>query len=190
MASRPALYGMYVLYSALIVVVLVAWGLVCLCAGAFVCRPLPGSLALLAKAICVAVPLVVGWVFSRHLLRTHVRRWIRDAIAVAAAPFALCVATVVVLSLVLNEYELKGPTSQDGLTPVVAVRNAWGDFLPEFNSDVRVVDAAGATVATWVDHDGWQDRSGPERQRDSMRWTAPHELEFTTKAGVVKLSVR
>src|SRR5262245_32702911 len=143
-------------------------------AGAFVLAPLGASL--------------VTWWFVRQLLSSHRRLWLGTTLAVVAVPRPAALLFLFLLHCALQTQELSGPPSPDGLTTIVAVRDAGLGWSADFYTDVRVLDRSGQTVAEWKGGGQWP-RSGPKHLRDSLRWTTPYLLEFTDRAGPQQLHV-
>ena len=86
-------------------------------------------------------------------------------------------------------HRLRGPTSPSGLTVIIDVRDAHCGWSADFYSDVRVLDGSGNVVADWKDTDGQYPSDGPRLMRDSMRWTSPTTLLFTTREGTERITV-
>jgi hypothetical protein len=144
--------------------------------------------AAVGLAMAVAGALVASWLCARALSRSHRRWWL--SIAAGFGAVALALAHGLLWSVGMVDHRLTGPTSPSGLTVIVAVWDAHPGWSADFYSDVRVLDARGSVVAEWTDDGGQYPSDGPRVLRDSMRWTSPTTLEFTTRfSGTARLIV-
>ena len=115
--------------------------------------------------------------------------WLPVTAGYAAAPVAGAIGLLFVLGWSLRSYELRGPTSSAGLQPVIAVRDAGLGIGADFYCDLRVLDATGAVIAE-RQLGSQHPRGGPQLLRDSMQWTSPDTLAFTTRTGAEQLNMR
>ncbi len=186
----PRLAAAFVGFHVAVIAVFAAWYLSVLLVCTLLDMSHVWSVSLRVSAFVIA-PLGAGlvtWLFARRLLRGELVRWVRATIATAGAPFSIAFVAATVLHAVLRTQELVGPTSPDGLTSIVAVRDAGLGWGADFYCDVRVLDADGRVVAEWKGGSQWP-RSGPPQLRNSMRWTSPRTLEFTSRSGAHRLDV-
>ncbi len=159
------------------------WGLL-----AFVLGWSQGQVASLAAFTIGFVGTVTAcWLCVRLLTHSPPRWWLVIAVACGVASLALQYTLLWTVGLV--DHQLSGPASPSGLSVIVGVRDAHPGLSADFYCDVRVLDANGSVVAAHAC--GSQDqRDGPELLRDSMRWTSPRTLEFTTRCGPERLILR
>jgi hypothetical protein len=147
-----------------------------------------GAMTIAALGVGPVVTGLVCWGFAKGLLRMPVLWWTPLTVVSAAAPFVLGYALLFGLQRTLGRYELPGPPSPTGLTTILALRDAGLGIGADFYCDVRVLDGNGNVVAT-RECGSQHPRGGPELLRDSMRWTSPTTLEFTSRDGPERLTV-
>jgi hypothetical protein len=105
------------------------------------------------------------------------------------APTVIAFGALVAVEARYGSYGLDGPDSPAGHHVHLSVRNCLG-IGADFYTDVRVVDANGATLAEWRDRQGQVEWGGAEQLRDSMRWRDARVLEFTTRSGAERLELK
>lgn len=186
----PRLGTTWVAFHAALFVVAVAWYVTILFFGvALDMSALPrGAMPIAAFGVGPVVTALVGWGFAKGLLRMPVLWWAPAAIVAATAPLVLGYTLLFGLQRTLRRYELPGPPSPTGLATVLAVSDAGLGIGADFYCNVRVLDGSGNVVAT-LECGSQYPRGGPQLLRDSMRWTSPRTLEFTSRSGAQRLDV-
>lgn len=110
--------------------------------------------------------------------------WLRAVVLLSPLGLLLLLA---LLWWALRDYEVVGPRSPQGISPVAQVRDAGISWSADFYCDVELHSLSGTRLCRWSDPDGRESRGGVNTLVESMRWISANEFCFDDDGAVVRM---
>ena len=93
---------------------------------------------------------------------------------------AIAIGTLAVFLYQRASMNRRGPDSPGGDSVTIHCRDAGIGPGADYYADVSIKDSSGNLIAQWKDTDGQESKAGFHRMVESMEWTSPEALRFTS----------